>query len=72
VDIPDCHFDYIWSEPQSRNRRLASEPDFEARRHMFLTWISAWRSGSIVAIKSLGPGKGVHIFKLRRLRQIDF
>jgi hypothetical protein len=37
VVIPDCQFDYIWSELQSRIRRLTCDPDLEARRHKFLT-----------------------------------
>jgi hypothetical protein len=31
----------------------------------------AWRSWDIAAVKSLGPGKVVHAFNPRRLRQRD-
>jgi hypothetical protein len=39
--------------------------------YKFLTWILAWRSWGIVAMKSLGSGKVVHAFNPRRLRQGD-
>jgi len=65
--IPGCQPDCIWNELQSRIGGLACDPDLEARRHTFLTWILAWRSWVIVAMKSLGP----HTFNPRRLSQGD-
>jgi hypothetical protein len=59
VAIPGCQLDYIWNELQSRIGRLASDPNLEAGRQKFLTWILAWRSWGIVAVNS------------RRLRQGD-
>jgi hypothetical protein len=64
--IPGCHLDYTWNELQSRIGGLTCDPDREARRHKFLTWILTWRSWGIVAIKSLGPDKP---FNPRKLRQ---
>jgi hypothetical protein len=43
VAILGCQFDYIWSELQSRIAGLTYDPDLEAGRHKFLTWILAWR-----------------------------
>ena len=34
-----CQVDYIWNEPKSRIGGLTCDPDLEARRHKFLTWI---------------------------------
>jgi hypothetical protein len=42
--IPGCQLDYIWNELQSRIGRLTCDPDLEAGRYKFLTWILAWRS----------------------------
>jgi hypothetical protein len=64
--IPDCHLDSIWNELQSRIGGLTCDPDLEAGRHKFLTWILAWRSWGTVAMKSLGPGKAVQAFNPRR------
>jgi hypothetical protein len=47
-----CQLDYIWNELQSRIGRLISDPNLEARRYKFLTWILAWRSWGIVAMNS--------------------
>ena len=69
VAIPGCQLDYIWNELQSRIGGLTCDPDLETGRQKFLTWILAWRSWSIVAMKSLGPGKVVHTFNPRRLVQ---
>ena len=69
--IPDCQLDYIWSELQSRIGGHIFDLDLEAGRYKFLTWILAWRSCGIVAMKSLGPGKVVHAFNPGRLRQGD-
>jgi hypothetical protein len=69
--IPGCQLDYIWNELQSRIGGHTCDPDLEAERHKFLTWILAWRSWGIVAMKSLGPGKVVQAFNPRRLRQGD-
>jgi hypothetical protein len=44
VAIPGCQLDYLWNELQSRIGGLTCDPDLEAGRHKFLTWISAWRS----------------------------
>ena len=44
VTIPGCQLDYIWNELQSRIRRLTYDPNLEAQRYNFLTWILAWRS----------------------------
>ena len=41
--IPGCQLDYIWNELQSRIGRLTCDPDLEAGRNKFLTWILAWR-----------------------------
>jgi hypothetical protein len=57
--IPGCQLDCIWNELQSRIRRLTCDPDLEAGRHKFLTWILAWKSWGIVAVNS------------KRLRQGD-
>jgi hypothetical protein len=73
--IPCCQVDYIWNELQSNEFTwiggLTCNPGLEAERHKFLTWILAWRSWGTVAVKSLGPGKVVHAFNPRRLRQGD-
>ena len=47
------------NELQSRNGGHTCDPDLEAGRHKFLTWILAWRSWGIVAMNP------------RRLRQGD-
>ena len=44
VAIPGCQLDYIWNELQSRIGRLTYDPNLEAQRYKFLTWILAWRS----------------------------
>jgi hypothetical protein len=69
--IPGCQLDYIWNELQSRIGGLTYDPDLKAGRHKFLTWILAWRSRCIVAMKSLGAGKVVHAINPRRIRQGD-
>jgi hypothetical protein len=69
VATPGCQLDYIWNKGQSRIGGLTCDPELEAGRHRFLTWILAWRSWGTVAMKSLGPGKVVHTFNPRRLRQ---
>ena len=61
----------IWNELRSGIRALSCDPDLEAGRHKFLTWILAWRSRGLVAMKSLGPDKVMHTFNPRRLRQGD-
>jgi hypothetical protein len=66
-----CQLDFIWNELQSRIGGLTCGPDLETGRHKFLTWILAWRSWGIVAMRSLGPGKVVYTFNPRRLRQGD-
>jgi hypothetical protein len=71
MDIPGCHLDSIWNDLQSRIGGLTCDPDLEAGRHKFLTWILAWRSWGIVSMKSLGPGQTVHTFKSRKRRQGD-
>jgi hypothetical protein len=48
--IPGCQLDYIRNELQSRIGRLTSDPNLEAGRYKFLTWILAWRSWGIVAM----------------------
>jgi hypothetical protein len=42
--IPGCQLDYIWNELPSGIGRLTCDPDLEAGRYKFLTWILAWRS----------------------------
>jgi hypothetical protein len=42
--ITGCQLGYIWNDLQSRMGGLTCDPDFEAGRHKFLTWILAWRS----------------------------
>jgi hypothetical protein len=42
--IPGCQLDYIWNGLQSRIGSLICDPDLEAGRYKFLTWILAWRS----------------------------
>jgi hypothetical protein len=39
VAIPGCQLDYIWNELQSRIGRLTCDPNLEAGRYKFLTWI---------------------------------
>jgi hypothetical protein len=41
---PGCQLDSIWNELQSRIGGLTCDPDLEAGRYKFLTWILAWRS----------------------------
>lgn len=36
--------DYIWNELESRIGRLICDPDLEAGKYKFLTWILVWRS----------------------------
>jgi hypothetical protein len=55
MDIPSCQLDCIWNELQSRTGGHTCDPDL----------------GGIVAKKSLGPGKVLHTFNPRRLRQDD-
>jgi hypothetical protein len=69
--IPGFQLDYIWNELQSRNWGHFRDPDLESGRHKFLIWILTWRFQGIVAMKNLGPGKGVHTFNPRRLMQGD-
>jgi hypothetical protein len=57
--IPGCQLDYIWNELESRIRSLNCDPDLEAGKYTFLTWILAWRSRGIVALIP------------RRLRQVN-
>jgi len=56
-----------WNVLQSRNKGHVCDPDLEAGGRRLLIWILTWgethfwsRSWSIVAMKSLGPGKVVH------------
>ena len=42
--IPGCQLDYVWTELQVRIGGHTCDPDLEAGRHNFLTWIWAWRS----------------------------
>ena len=44
VAIPHCQLDYIWNELQSRIGRLTYDPNLQAEKYKFLTWILAWRS----------------------------
>lgn len=44
VAIPGCQLEYIWNELQSRVGRLTNDPNLEAGRQKFLTWILAWGS----------------------------
>ena len=44
VAIPGCQLDYIWNELQSRIGRFNYDPNLEAQRCKFLTWILSWRS----------------------------
>lgn len=37
--IPGCQDDYIWNVLQSRVAEHICDPDLEAGRHTFLTWI---------------------------------
>ena len=67
--IPGCQLYYILNELQSRIAGFTHDPDLEAWIYKFLTWILAWRSWGIVAMKSLGPSKVVCTFNARRLRQ---
>jgi hypothetical protein len=69
--IPGYHLDCLCNELQIRIGGFTCDPDLKAGRHKFLTWILAWRSWGTVAMKSLGPGKVVHTFNPRRLRQGD-
>jgi hypothetical protein len=57
VAIPGYQLDYIRNELQTRIGGLTCDPGLEAGRHKFLTWILAWRSWGIVAMKILGPVK---------------
>ena len=50
VAIPGCQLDYIWNDLQSRTGRFTSDPNLEAGRYKFLTWILAWRSWGMVAM----------------------
>jgi hypothetical protein len=59
MDISGFQLDYIWNELQSRIGKLTCDPDLEAGRYKFLTWILAWRSWGTVAMNP------------RRLRQGD-
>jgi hypothetical protein len=54
-----------------QNWKATCNPDLEAGRHKFLTWILAWRSWGLVAMKNLGPGKIVQTFNPRRPKQGD-
>ena len=49
------------------NPELEGSPVIQILR--FLTWILAWRSWGIVAMRILGPGKVGQVFNPRRLRQ---
>jgi hypothetical protein len=71
VAIPGCYLDCIWNKLQFRNEEHTCDPDLESGRHRFQTWIVLWRSWGIVAMKNSGPGKVVHTFNPRRLRQGD-
>jgi hypothetical protein len=55
--IPRCQLDYIWNELQSRIGGLTYDPNLEFGRHKLLTWVLAWSSWGIVAMKSLDLGK---------------
>jgi hypothetical protein len=67
--IPGCQLDFIWNELQPRNGGHTCDIDLKAGRHRFLTL--TWRSCGLVAMKNLGPGKVIHAFNPRRLRQAD-
>ena len=49
--IPGCQLVCTWNELQSRIGGLTYDPDLEAGRYKFLTWILAWRSWGMVAMK---------------------
>ena len=68
--ILGCHLDYVWNELQSRNGGHTCNTDLEAGRHRLLNWILTWRSWGIVSMKTLAPGKVVHTFNSRRLKQV--
>lgn len=71
-----CQFDYLWDWTIVQNWRaplrsrilthLLEDPGW-GWKAQFLTWILAWRSRGIVAMKSLGSSKVVHAFNPRRL-----
>jgi hypothetical protein len=42
--FPGCHLDYVCNELRSRIGRHICDPDLEAGRLKFLTWILSWRS----------------------------
>jgi hypothetical protein len=44
VAIPGCQLDYIWNELKPRIGKLTCDPNVEAGRYKFLTWILAWSS----------------------------
>ena len=44
MDIPSCQLDSIWNELQSRIGGLTGNPDLQAGRYKFLTWMLARRS----------------------------
>ena len=69
--IPGCQLDYIWNELQPRTGGLTCDPNLEAGRPKFLTWILAWRSWGRVTTISLGQCKVVYVFNPRRLSQWD-
>ena len=50
VAICGCQLDYMWKELQSRIWRLTCDPNLEAGRYKFLTWILALRSWGLVAM----------------------
>jgi len=56
--IPGCPLDCIWNEPQPSIGRVTRDPDLEAKRYKFLTWIMAWKSWGKVAMdpRSLRQG----------------
>ena len=65
---PGCQLDYIWN---GRAHLWSRSWVWKAGRNRFLTWILAWRSWGIVAMKNLGPGKVVHAFNPRRLKLLN-
>jgi hypothetical protein len=44
MSVSGCQLDYIWNGLQSGIGGLTCDPDLEAGRQKFLTWILAWRS----------------------------